>query len=98
MRSDGVKRCANPTDCKSMNYNHLIGTSPKECKDECEDYYKSDVTISGVSFIQCFLTVGECYSYYNSVIYYLPNLKEARKAKGLTQKEVCEKLQMKQSQ
>lgn len=29
---------------------------------------------------------------------YLPNLKEARKAKGLTQKEVCEKLQMKQSQ
>ena len=31
-------------------------------------------------------------------MYYLPNLKEARKAKGLTQKEVCEKLQMKQSQ
>lgn len=31
-------------------------------------------------------------------MYYLPNLRKTRKSKGLTQKEVCEKLQMKQSQ
>lgn len=31
-------------------------------------------------------------------MYYLPKLREARKLKNLTQKEVCEKLEMKQSQ
>ena len=31
-------------------------------------------------------------------LYYLPNLKEARKKRNLTQKEVCARLEMKQSQ
>ena len=67
LKSDGTKQCQTAKECKDKNYIYLINN---ECRDRCDEYYKREIHISIDSvvntFIKCFETTNECFSYDNS--------------------------------
>ena len=63
LKNKKKKKCTNPAGCKAKNYIYLIvtaGTSEKECKDRCDEYYKYETSIqigsNDVTFFECYLS------------------------------------------
>ena len=73
LNSDGSKKCQDAIDCFNMNYIYLIENSNSQyiCKNQCDDYYKLDITIpinsEDKQFIRCFQDYNDCYNYINQL-------------------------------
>ena len=86
LKTDGSKKCTNPAGCKAKNYIYLIvtaGTSEKECKDRCDEYYKYETSIqigsNDVTFFECYLSENDCPKDTNNKQYYNTNIKKCWK-------------------
>ena len=61
MKKNGAYKCLSDSDsCLAMKYNYLLG---KECRKECDDYYKLEDIDTSLNLIQCFETKDACLSF-----------------------------------
>ena len=55
MKKDGTLKCLSA--CSEIDYNYLLD---KECKSDCNDYYKLEDIDSTLNVIKCFKTIEDC--------------------------------------
>ena len=61
MKKNGAYKCLSDSDsCLAMKYNYLLG---KECRKECDDYYKLEDIDPSSKLFHCFKTRDECLNF-----------------------------------